>query len=691
MTHTAKALRVGHFLPLLILGLGVVLSYSILVYAQEIPEGPTEEEIAASGITFPIPELGNCGSKDECRAYCEQPANMDSCIAFAKSRGLMNEEEAERAEKFRKKLGVGGGPGGCRTPRECEAFCSNLDNMNVCLAFAEEQGFTDPHIEEAKRIQKHIQGGGAMPGGCNSKVSCEAYCGDFSHAEECFAFAERVGISQVRGEVPGRVEGRFEGGIPPGQFQKLLELIKKGETPGGCGSRDECEAYCQAEGHFEECIAFGEKVGFIEPGQAEKIRKLGGKGPGGCGSPQACQAYCSDQTHQEECFKFAEEHGFIPPEQIREAKEGFVRLRAGLEQAPPEVRECLKSVLGPNIIEDIQSGKLVPGPEIGERVRACFEKFGHGGGSGEMFQDVPPQAEACLREKLGDDFEKVRRHELSPTPEMADVFRVCFEGMRVFEGGPGEGGPGMMGGPMMRMEEFLRSAPPGIVLCLRERIGDQFERIRSGEIRPGPELEQAMRGCFESFRPEMHEGGTAPPPIFREGQHSPELIGLPVGEFRGPGGCTGPEECRRYCSDPAHGEECKNFAGGVAPGFGGSGGFTPPSTEPVPPSGFFAPGALPPSFGTTNFPPAIGECLRQHLSSEQLSVLMSGSRPAADVEAIIGRCFTQSPSPQLEGTFQPISPEYVPPPQPPASTTEQPGLLGVVLEPLINFLNLLAE
>jgi len=732
-----KIISPKHFLSILVLGLGLLISFSIVVRAQEATNGPTDAGITAQGIVFPISELGNCTDKEACRKYCDDQTHMDSCITFAKVHGLMNEKEVERAEKFRKKLGVGGGPGGCRTPGECETFCRNIDNMNVCIAFAEEQGFSDPHIEEAKRIQKYIQGGGAMPGGCNSKESCEAYCSDFSHAEECFWFAEKAGINQVRGGVGGRFSAQGgsasggEGGIPPGQFQKLLELIKKGETPGGCTSKDGCETYCQAEGHLEECIAFGEKVGFIEPGQAEKIKQLGGKGPGGCSSPQACKAYCSDQTHQEECFKFAEEHGFIPPEQIKEAKEGFVRLRAGLEQAPPEVVACLKSVLGPSIIEEIQAGKLTPGPEIGERVRECFEKFGRHRDFANPFQNAPPEVLSCLREKLGDSFENVRSGKAMPTPEMADTFRVCFQNTQSFggsEGGPGGSGPGITGRPMMDRGEFLRSAPPGIVSCLREKIGDQIEKIQSGEIRPGPELEQVMRGCFESFRPQ-------PPAEGREERFPPTIIECvdpahpekgfipcpqpkqegsvvpPQSGFRSPGGCTGPEECRRYCSDPAHREECRGFAGGGAPGFGGGGGFVPSSTGSVRPGGFFAPGTSPPSFGAPNFPPVVGECLRSNLSSEQLSVLMSGSRSATEVEAIIGKCFNQG-APQItpvEGMplqpampynpsgNQPILPPLtMPQSEPvPASTSDSSGqggsLIGTLLAPVMELLRALTR
>lgn len=485
----------------LVLAVGVAVSFAIAVRAQT----PSPAE---AGITFPILELGNCGSKDECRDYCNQPENISACVKFAEEHGLMNEKEAARAEKFSRRLSQGTGPGGCRTPQECKSFCSNIQNLETCVRFAEEQGVDDRQVQEGRKILAYIQAGGQLPGGCTSKESCEKYCGDFSHAEECFRFAERAGIVQVREEVPGEAKGRFEGGIPPGQFQKFLELVKRNETPGGCKSKDECENYCRSADHFEECVAFGEKVGFIEPEEAQKIRQTGGFGPGGCNSPDSCRNYCNDPSHREECFRFAEEHGFINKEEIERAKEGLIHLRAGLEGAPPEVTACIKSVVGPNIIEDIQSGKLTPGSDIGERVRQCWEKFGQTSDSRRLFSDTPPEVTACLKEKLGDLFEKARSGEMQPTPEMADALRVCFSQVQ-FRQGKIPGGAGGFA-PDEQVEvmpdkfyEFLRSAPPQIVSCLREELGDNYERLKAGEIRAGTEVKEEIEKCFKEFRPQL--------------------------------------------------------------------------------------------------------------------------------------------------------------------------------------------
>lgn len=482
MQTSLLRLETKFLLPAFILAVGVFTGYLIIAQAQT----PDSEESNLEGITFPIVELGNCASKDECRSYCNDPAHIDACVSFAESHGLMNSDEVERARQFAKIISERKGPGDCSTPEECRKYCSSLDHIDECINFAKEHGFKTPDIKEAEKIQSYIKAGGEMPGGCNSKESCEKYCGDFSHAEECYSFVKSAGITQAAGEAGREIK----------HFEKFLELAKNNETPGGCKSKNDCEAYCGSENNREECLEFAVKAGFMDSEQAEKIKKLGFIGPGSCNSRQTCEAYCNDPGHQEECFNFAREHGFISKEKIDEVKNGWVRIRAGLDQAPPEVATCLKSVLGPNIIEQIEAGNLTPGPEIGERVKSCFEKFNRPPEAHAAFEHMPSEVASCLREKFGDTFEKMKSGETMPTPEAADVMRVCFQKMRLDEGGSA----------LENFHSFLRGAPAHISQCLREKVGeDAFEKLEKGEVRP-EEFKDKIRSCFEEFRPPMPYG-----------------------------------------------------------------------------------------------------------------------------------------------------------------------------------------
>ncbi len=512
MNMDKKSIFIGFCFGLFVLG--AAFAAGAPAQAQTAPE--------PSGITYPVPELGNCGSKDACKNYCGDPANIEACVAFGKAHGLMNQEEAARAQKFAKTLQSAGGPGGCRTPGDCASFCSNLANINACVKFAEEQGIQDEHATEGRKLQVYLSSGGKMPGGCTSRDACESYCGDFNNAQECFEFAQKAGLAGP-GDGPDK-------DISPEQARKLMELTRAGQTPGGCRSKQQCESYCGNSAHFEECAAFAEKAGFMSPKEAEMMRKTGGKGPGGCDSKGSCEAFCNDPVNRQACFEFGKEHGMISEEDQKRMQDGMVRMRQGLENAPVEVVACLKSTLGQNVIENIQSGNLLPGPEIGDSMKNCFDKFGQNmSPRGEMTQ-MPPEMADCVKAKLGDAFEKVRTGQAEMTPEMGDAFRVCGEQMRLLnpqmQGGP-NGGPG--GPPSEGTRDFLRSAPQEIQACLKAKLGGDFETIRSGQTQPSPEVGEKMKECFESFRPQESQNDNGQ--FRREGPNGP-------GNFddRGPNG-----------------------------------------------------------------------------------------------------------------------------------------------------------
>ena len=685
------------FLPAFILIFGLAISFSVLAQEDEsIPDVPSEEaieiQVKIKGITYPVAELGNCNSKGECHAYCEDPTNMESCIDFAQKRGLMNDTQATRASRFAKQLRSGEGPLGCQNPAECKQVCNVIENIDTCLAWAESNNIKDENFTEARKINQYLKGGGKMPGGCNSKDSCETYCEDFNNADECLNFAEKVGL-----DIPGGPEG-----VSP---KKALELMKNGQTPGGCKSKTTCEVYCQDDSHFEECVAFAERAGFMKKEEAELARKSGGRGPGGCRGRE-CENYCNDQSHQEECFKFAEEHGLIPPEELERAKEGLVRMKAGLENAPPEVQECLKTNMGTNIIEDIQSGKLTPGPQIGERMRECFERFGGSHNPQEVFNNMPAEVATCIEEK-GIDIEAIKSGQAEFTPAMGDTIRVCFQSSQFSgpegfgQGGPGMGGPSDFGG-------FLRSAPPEVASCLENALGSQLESLKAGDPPTDPSVGEKIRGCFNEFHPGQpgegfgpNQGGMMGPggqggfspqgnggfsePVLNclRSQMSEEQLRLlergdrPSGEV---------EELVRKCFTETggmpNGDQGSGGSGGFPIGAGFQGNFNQGG-------GGFDPGRI-----LGQFPGQVAECIKSSLSESDLT-------DESKIRAAAERCFPQSgtfpdgqfPSNQypnggqypgggFEGSTQFPSPDGTQPP--PGVSISTPSLLGVILNPFFN-------
>src|SRR5262245_3524814 len=78
-------------------------------------------------ITFPVAELGNCASLDECKTYCAVPANQTACTNFAKSHGFYKAPptQSEILAAAQSELG-------CSTQDECKAFCGLQENWIKC-------------------------------------------------------------------------------------------------------------------------------------------------------------------------------------------------------------------------------------------------------------------------------------------------------------------------------------------------------------------------------------------------------------------------------------------------------------------------------------------------------------------------------------------------------------------------------
>ncbi len=256
---------------------------------------------SSQNITFPISELGNCTDSVSCHVYCNVPDHMQACTAFAQSHGLEAPTDAQKAGQFAKLLAKGSGPGGCTSPDSCNAYCSTVSHLNVCVAFAKANNLTDDNLVQGEKIAGYLTAGGHMPGNCDSKNSCETYCSDQSHAQECMQFAQAIGIKPD------------EGGMSPQMTQKFSELQSTGKIPSGCTTLSDCLRYCSDQSHGSECAHFGEDMGF--PDRNSNNNGVGPDvrgnhpGPGGCHSDVSCKAYCSDPSHSVECTQFSRQMG----------------------------------------------------------------------------------------------------------------------------------------------------------------------------------------------------------------------------------------------------------------------------------------------------------------------------------------------------------------------------------------------
>src|SRR3989344_3443831 len=130
-----------------------------------------------------------CNGKDECDEYCSNPENIESCIIFAEAAGFMEGEELEEAKMMLKALKGGAKMLPCRSKASCDEYCNEPAHFEECVTFAEAAGFMSS--EEASMARKT---GGKGPGGCRGEKECDDYCNNSDNQEECFKFGLEYGL-----------------------------------------------------------------------------------------------------------------------------------------------------------------------------------------------------------------------------------------------------------------------------------------------------------------------------------------------------------------------------------------------------------------------------------------------------------------------------------------------------------------
>lgn len=337
-------------------------------------------------ISYPIPELGNCGSQEECKNFCDNPDNHAICIEWGQKQGVFSAVEAKRMKDIEqmenKPEDPVDGPGGCRSPRECDAYCRILENLNECLDYGVANGYNS--AEEAQKIREQAQRGG--PGGCNSREQCDAYCKNPANIELCMKFVVEEGkITQDEADLiiemtkKGPEMGKPKG--PKIDEQKTLQVLEeKGGGPGGCKNPDECRAYCEDFNHGEECINFAVENNFIPPQEAEMAKKMMSiGGPGGCKGPQECDAFCGKEENRDTCFNFSKENGlFSPEEAIMMEKQMFIIRKLDDKAGPGGCRsaqECSVYCNDPSKIQECMDFASETGMMSKEKVQTMMQQM----------------------------------------------------------------------------------------------------------------------------------------------------------------------------------------------------------------------------------------------------------------------------------------------------------------------------
>ena len=242
---------------------------------QIVAANSIEKAISKYKISFPIAELGNCANFSECRTYCENSSNRDTCVSYAKKKGFYKEEETDK--KKDEIISLAQNELNCSSMSDCKRFCENEGNFERCTEFAKKHGLgggqmLSPRNQDILNKAKSILG-------CDSPSSCKAICQDQASMDKCKSFFQSVGL-------------------------KVEEGSKKG--PGGCDSPESCQAYCSDKSHADECDSFGPDPEGKSTRRKDAIKACENLGP------DECKNYCMQNPNN--CPGFWAEGGYKGPD-----------------------------------------------------------------------------------------------------------------------------------------------------------------------------------------------------------------------------------------------------------------------------------------------------------------------------------------------------------------------------------------
>ena len=379
---------------------------------------------------------------------------------------------------------------------------------------------------------------------CASKEACKEYCDAPEHKDACVLFAKKHGLVSKEDE------------------EKIRNLPSIG--PGGCEEINACREYCENPNHTEECILFAKEHGLLEKDDLEKAEKFFGKpGPGGCRGEQ-CREYCEDPAHNQECVDFAVANGFMTKEEAEHAQKfigkpgpGGCKGEACKEycENPDHQNECVDFA--------VANGFMTK--EEAERIKKFAVVNGPGGCRGKECRDYcedPEHQTECVQF----------------AEEQGFMTKEEAEHAQKFIGKPGPGG--CRGEQCREYCEQTENQKACFEFAEREGLLSKTELARArkfmkiaDESGPGGckgesacrtycENQDNQKECFEFAKAK----GFLDPEDERHFEIGKKLE-KKLGEAGGPGGCSSPSECRKYCQDSAHAEECMAFAvahGGIS-------------------------------------------------------------------------------------------------------------------------------
>ena len=400
--------------------------------------------------------------------------------------------------------------------------------INAALASALAVSAVSAGIAYAQSADAIIFPIGAL-GNCASEADCRAYCDMEENHEVCKAFAKEHGLE---GETTDEhiTSALADGG--PGQC-----------AAGAADPHEACRKYCDSSDHMRECVSYAKTHNLMDEhdlAEAEQVLAALDKGaplPVGCTSKESCHALCEtppDVATARQCFAFAEAAGFLPPG-VDRAKAEIVFKAIEEGRAPFKTPKEFEQCENPSSDEILQ--KCIDfGTENGFLSAEEAEMVKKTGGKGPGGCHGKEQCEAYCADNQDECFAFGVEHGMIKPEDKARM----------------EGG-------MHRFKEGMANAPEEVKKCLEENLGaDTLEQMLTGEKMPDETLGQKMHECFESAMGHGESGEMMQKKgeDGMKGESFPPKDGMETSgrSFKGPGGCTSPEECKQYCTK--HPDDC---------------------------------------------------------------------------------------------------------------------------------------
>jgi len=166
-----------------------ILQKNVLGTTTTSPDEVAKEH----GITFPVPELGNCASAQACMQFCNLTQNHQACTDFGQKHGLTqnkgnNQQPGVNDQKI---LSDAKTQLGCDNKDACMAFCNDPANQQKCQQFAQSEGLSTPQNNQQSHVSQTIITDAKQELGCDSPISCLNYCNSPDNFQKCQDFAQK--------------------------------------------------------------------------------------------------------------------------------------------------------------------------------------------------------------------------------------------------------------------------------------------------------------------------------------------------------------------------------------------------------------------------------------------------------------------------------------------------------------------